>query len=435
MKVVQVIPNFQLGGIQKAGVVMAGELAKLGHEAMVIGRDGGPRYLDQTPDGLTHRVSESQDEAGYAREILAFDPDAIHIHGPAYDEPLVEALSAAGARVDGAPLLISTPVFGRPPESRAILKKTRTAVVGTYILYRLRHWLGMSLDKAFENGVVHQPVVSFQATDPPHSTLESEEVRATRRAEFGLPADAFVIGRIGRATPEKWHPANIPLIDRFLASHPNGAWLSVGCPLEDEIGGLKKKWGDRVVSLPQSSDYDMLARAFASMDVQVFMSCAGECFAATICEPAGVGLPTIATANPVKDNGQSEQVVEGVTGHLVGSLDGALQRVDALVADPEALARLKRSTHDYAHSRWTPAQITTELVETIEAWLGDDPLATPRMRRLHDEAAAFDAGYLPRLLDLYGKNARSRAWWNLKLAAVRNWRTFQLAASIKRKLG
>ncbi len=434
MKVVQVIPNFTLGGIQKAGVVLAGELVAMGHEAVVIGLDGGPRYLESTPEGLTHLVSTAKSPADYAREILSLQPDVIHIHDGAYEEPLIESLAAAGARVDGSPLLVSTPVFGRPPSSRSILKKTRTAVVGSYILYRLRHWLGLSLEEAIDQGVAFTPVVSFQATDPPHSTLDPSEVRSARRAEFGLAGDAFVIGRVGRASPEKWHPANRALIDRFLSTHPNGAWLSVGYPREDDVTALAERWGDRFVNLPQSADYDLLTRAFASMDVQVFMSCAGECFAATICEPAGVGLPTIALANPVKDNGQSEQVVDGETGYLVSSVAGALEQLNQLIEHPDRLQQLKQSTYDYAHARWTPAQIARELVDLYEAWMSPAPAATERMQRLRDEASRFDAGYVPRLMRLYGSTAKSRAWWQLKLAAVRNWNTFRLAARVKRWL-
>lgn len=433
MKIVQVIPNFTLGGIQKAGVVLAGELVTLGHEAIVIGASGGPRLLDSPPKGLTHRVSTAQSPAEYAREILSFDPDVIHIHDGGYEEPLIEAIAAARSGSE-RPLLVSTPVFGRPPSKRSILKQTRTAVVGTYILYRLRHWLGLSLDQALASGIAFTPVVSFQATDPPHSTLDPPDVRAARRAEFGLAADAFVIGRIGRASPEKWHPANKKLIDRFLSTHSNGAWLSVGYPHETDVAALKERWGDRFISLPQSADYELLARAFASMDVQVFMSCAGECFAATICEPAGVGLPTIALANPIKDNGQSEQVVDGETGYLVASIDGALAHLDRLVEHPEELQQLKQTTKDYAESRWTPAKITQELLELYEAWISPDAIESERFKRLRDEANRFDSGYLPRLLKLYGVNPKLRLWWRLKLAAVRNWNAFKIAAQVKRWL-
>lgn len=434
MKIVQVIPDFGLGGIQKAGCVLAEGFGRCGHEAVVIGQGKGDRYQASPPPGVTHRVSTETDAAAYAAEILAFEPDAIHIHAAAYEEPLIHALTAAGARTDGWPLLVSTPVFGRPPVDRSVLKKTRTAVVGTYILYRLRHWLGLSLDEALASGVAFTPVVSFQATDPPHSTLDSDSVRAARRAELGIPADAEVIGRIGRNSPEKWSPANCDLINRFLTARPRGVWLSVGFPDELGLSELKERWGDRFIALPQSSDYELLSKAFASMDLQAFFSCAGECFAATICEPAGVGLPTIAGTNPLKDNGQSEQVVDGQTGYLVASADEALQRIHALLDSPDELTALKQATLDYAHARWTPEQIVQESLALYEAWGSEDPLAHPRMRQISVEARAFDRDYLPRILRLHGANPLASAWWSFKLAATRNWSLFRLGARLKRFL-
>lgn len=435
MRVVQVIPDFGLGGIQKAGCVLAVGLAGHGCQTLVASRQSGPRFEAAPPAGVTHRVVAGATARELAAAILEFQPDAVHIHDAAYDEPLVAALAEARGRAAGGPLVVSTPVFGRPPKSRATLRQTKTAVVGTYILYRLRHWLGMSLDEALRAGVAFTPVVSFQPTDPPHSALDPPATRAARRAEFGIAADAEVIGRVGRSAPEKWSPANVELVNGFLAARPRGVWLSVGMPDTLGLEGLKARWGGRFVNLPQSSDYGLLAKAFASMDAQVFFSCYGECFAATICEPAGLGVPTIAGTNPIRDNGQSEQVVEGVTGRLVASVGGALEQLCKLFDDPVELARLKQSTHDYARARWTPAKISADLLALFEAWRTEDPLTHPRMRAVRDEAAAFDAGYLARMLALHAPGGAGRLAWRAKLAAVRSWPLFRAAAALKRALG
>ncbi|MEO0530358.1 MAG: hypothetical protein AAF266_07230 [Planctomycetota bacterium] len=434
MKIVQVIPDFGLGGIQKAGCVLAEGLGRQGHEAVVIGQASGDRFQAAPPDGVVHHVSTASTPTDYAEEILRLEPDVVHIHAAAYEEELVDALTASGSSGSKQPLLVSTPVFGRPPKKRSLLTKTRTAVVGTYILYRLRHWLSLTLNEALEAGIAFTPVVSFQATDPPCSTLDSADVLAARRAEFGIPKDAEVVGRIGRDSPEKWSPANRELIDRFLSKRPRGVWLSVGFPEEIGRSELEERWGDRFIALPQSSDYPLLSKAFAAMDVQAFFSCAGECFAATICEPAGVGLPTIAGTNPLKDNGQSEQVVDGQTGYLVASIDEALDRIDALLDTPTDLIALKQATSDYAHARWTPDQIVQDLLALYEAWMSEEPLKHSRMQQIREEAEAFDKGYVPRMLRLHGGSAAATAWWSFKLAATRSWPLFRVGARLKRFL-
>ena len=432
MRIVQVIPDFGLGGIQKAGCVLAKGLNDRGHQAMVIARGGGPRYEGPDAKDAPHLIVPDASTETLGGAILDFRPDVVHIQTGAYDEPLVEWLAAAGAN---RPLVVSTPVFGRPPLNRETLKKTRTAVVGTYILHRLRHWLGMSLDDALRAGVAFTPVVSFQQADGGVSTLMPPEDRARLRAEFGLPADAEVLGRVGRNAIDKWSSKNVELIDKFLSRRPKGAWLSVGMPTGLGTDDLRQRWGDRFVSLPESSDYALLTRAYASMDLQAFFSPFGECFAATICEPAGLGLPTIAATNPIRDNGQSEQVVDGETGYLVAGVDDALARADALLDNPDELRKLNKRTFDYAAARWTPEVITDVLLQLYEAWLSDDPLRHPRMQAIADEARRFDETYLPRMLKLHAANPLARLTWSARLLAVRNWGLFNGVARVKRMLG
>ncbi|MEN0111366.1 MAG: hypothetical protein AAF805_11650, partial [Planctomycetota bacterium] len=303
MKIVQVIPDFGIGGTQKAGCVLAAGVAGAGHDAAVVGRGGGPRYLEHPPSGVTHHVIQEPEDGAYARAILALEPDVVHLHGPSYDEPLIAALDRAGTRVDGAPMLVQTPVFGRPPVDRATLSRVRTCLIGAYMLYRQRHWLGMSTAQAIQHGIGYVHINSFERTDPPQSTLDAQEVRDARRREMGVPEAAFVVGRIGRDTDEKWTPGHEAMINTILNRHENAAWLSIGMPEVRGRDRLKQRWGDRFVNLPQSADFLVLAKAFAAMDVQLFFSRWGECFSTTICEAASVGLPTIAGANPLRDNG------------------------------------------------------------------------------------------------------------------------------------
>ena len=431
MKVVQVIPNFGIGGTQKAGCVLAAGLAEAGNTAVVVGRGPGPRYLENPPEGVTHHLSEATDDTTYAQEIISLEPDVIHLHDGAYNEELIEALAKAGARVDGWPLLVQTPVFGRPPKDRATLGRVRTCLIGAYMLYRQRHWMSMSTAEAIRNGIGYVHINSFERTEPPQSTLDSPEVRAARRAELGVPNDAFVVGRIGRDTMEKWHPLHEPMIDRLLSKHENAAWLSIGMPVDRGRDRLKARWGDRFVNPPESPDFLVLAKTFAAMDVQAFFSCWGECFSTTICEAAGVGLPTIAGTNPLRDNGQSEQLIDGENGFLVSGIDQALGHIDHLISDPEACQRLKQQTFDYAHARWTTKQITQDLLAFYNAWTDPNPAAAPHLKWVAETEGKFAAGYRNRIVGLQSDGIASGLWWRMKLAAVANWNTFRLGVRFK----
>ncbi len=434
MRVVKVIPDFGIGGIQKGGCQVAAGLGAAGHEVTVIGRGDGPRRLDEPPPGVTHRLSDAADDEAFSREILEFEPDVVHFRGAGYDEPLVARLASLGAAGTGRPLLVVTPEFGRPPADRATLDRCRTCMVGVFIMYRQRLWLGMSSDEAVRRGLGFAWLNSFELADPPQSTLDPPEVAAARRQSLGVPADAFVFGRIGRDNPGKWHVSYPTIIQRVLTEHPNAVWLSVGYPAEHRRAELEQQFGPRFVNHPQTADYLKLAQALASMDVQVFYSRAGECFSTTICEAASVGLPSIAGINPLTDNGQTEQIVDGVTGYLFARPDDAVRHIDRLIADRDALRQLKQDTYDYAHSHWTTDRAVGDLTAFYDAWRSDDPLASPYLEWVRDEETKFAAGYRGRMLELLADGPANRLAWQLKLAAVANWNTFRVGRRFRRFL-
>src|SRR2546423_12318284 len=55
MRIVHYIPDFGLGGVQKAGCVLAEGMTRLGHLSWVLGDAPGPRLHATPPRGLTHQ--------------------------------------------------------------------------------------------------------------------------------------------------------------------------------------------------------------------------------------------------------------------------------------------------------------------------------------------------------------------------------------------
>ncbi|MEM9185948.1 MAG: glycosyltransferase family 4 protein [Planctomycetota bacterium] len=433
MRVVQVVPGFGIGGTEKAGCVLAEGLGAAGHEAHVVGRAPGPRFLEAPAHGVRHHLIEEADDGRYASAIHDLAPDVIHLHGGDYNEPLISALASVSTVRGSSATVVVTPVFGRPPASRETLSKCHTCLIGVYMLYRQRLWMGMTAEQAMRHGVGVVRINSFERTDPPQSTLDPVEVAHARRRELGVPEDAFVVGRIGRDTPGKWSAASEQIVNRALESSEKVVWLSIGYPAEKRgRDRLEARWGERFVNHPQTADFLMLAKVFAAMDVQLFFSLFGECFSTTICEAAGGGLPTIAGANPLRDNGQSEQIIDGLNGYLVSSPEQAFERVSELVNAPDKLQAMKQATHDYAHARWTTPTITRDLVAFYEACKMHDPLASPYSQRILAEEAEFAAGYRPRMLKLLAEGPFERLKWNAKLRAVANWNLHRLAVQLKR---
>ncbi|MEN1680265.1 MAG: hypothetical protein AAGJ46_11790 [Planctomycetota bacterium] len=392
MRVVQVIPDFGLGGVQKAGCLLGESLARRGHEAWVVGYGPGPR---QRSDSDRHLVI-SRDEVVATLERLR--PDIVHLHASNYEKanptPLLDAAGLKDA------VVVVTPVFGRPPKDRSLLPRVKTCCVGLYTFYRLLKWLGWSAAAAVERGVTFAPLTPHDPPESGVSTLDGGDAIRARREEFGVPVDALVLGRIGRATPGKWHPQAGPTVDRLLERFPFAAWLSIGMPNERGADRLAAKWPGRFVNLPETPDYERICRFGAALDLQLFMSFHGECFASSICDLAGLGVPTLALSTPTKDNGQAEQVMDGVTGFLLGKGRDADAHVERLHESPAELEQLKKSTRDYALQNWHTDQVAARVEQAYTNWASDSPGAGPLGESIVAQHAAFAKEYRSRVVGL-----------------------------------
>lgn len=437
MRIVQCIPNFGLGGIQKAGCVLGAHMAASGHDVTIVGEGGGPRMADTRHTNPSCVVVGRDDVRGLAATIRDVDPDVIHIHAAAYSVPLIVELlriGVPGLRT-GRTLLVSTPVFGRPPERGDLTAVTKTCCVGVYTLYRFSRWLGVAPHIAIRDfGAAYVPLTPFNPPAVPASATDEDHVVQRRRDDLGVPSDAsIVVGRIGRKAVGKWHPATQQLVDTILESDARAAWLSVGLPNERGERLLRERWGSRFINFPETADYDSLTRVLSAMDVQVFFSAYGECFASSICEAAGSGVPTVALATPLNDNGQAEQVIDGVTGLLVNSIEGARQAVAGLAADRDLLTRLKHSTRAHAHENWHARRVSDDLLSLYDHWLGRGPTPSPTIDRMIAEAAAFHATYRERMITLMGGTSTwQRLDWRVRLSAAESWTVFRLARTVRR---
>ena len=72
MKIIQVIPDFGLGGIQKAGCVLAETMVRAGHQVLVLAEKTGPRFQ---PSCSWHRLLAGPRLETLAEEVREFSPD------------------------------------------------------------------------------------------------------------------------------------------------------------------------------------------------------------------------------------------------------------------------------------------------------------------------------------------------------------------------
>jgi len=188
-------------------------------------------------------------------------------------------------------------------------------------------------------------------------------------------------------------------------------------------------WGERFRNFPETADYQFLAGVLSAMDVQLFWSQHGECFASTICEAAGMGTPTIAGVNPCQDNGQVEQVLEGVTGELVGTPAQAIAALLRFGSDRSHMQPLRASTRQHAWTRWHVERVTADLMQLYQYWRsGKECPYVEVMLREHD---VLMRNYRRKVAALIAEGSLRHSAWEMALWSAESWSLFAGARLVK----
>ncbi|MEV0776648.1 glycosyltransferase [Streptomyces sp. NPDC050428] len=203
---------------------------------------------------------------------------------------------------------------------------TATVAVSTTVANRLRRW-GVHRDRihVVPNGI-----------DVPRFAYD-ETARQKTRAELGLPADAFVVGGVGRLSAGK----RFDTLVRAVAALPGARLLLVGeGPERDRLGSLARALGaaDRVLTygacedpppIPGIDSGPDLPSLLAAMDVFVSPS-EDEAFGLAVVEGLAAGLPVLYATCPAltdlpADAAPGARRISGRVAGLVAEL-GAFQR-------------------------------------------------------------------------------------------------------------
>ncbi len=163
------------------------------------------------------------------------------------------------------------------------------------------------------------------------------------RAALGIPAEAPVVGMVGRLFPEKDHATFLRAAERVIAQRPDARFIIVGeGVLRDRIAAEVRRAGleGRVLLLGARQDVpDLLAL------LQVFvLTSTTEGFPNVLLEAAAAGVPTVTTAA----GGAAEVVLDGSTGFVVpcGDAEQVAARVLALLDDATLRTRFAEAARD-----------------------------------------------------------------------------------------
>ncbi|WP_409297637.1 glycosyltransferase [Pseudomonas sp. KCJK8993] len=160
--------------------------------------------------------------------------------------------------------------------------------------------------------------------------------RAEARTELGLPADAWIVGNVGRLHPDKDQATLLRGFAAAVPQLPQGSQLAIlgSGRLDKDLKSLARELGiaDRVLFLGQVPEARRYFRAF-----DVFaLSSDHEPFGMVLLEAMAAGVPLLATAC-----GGAKEVVEGV-GILfpLGDIEHLAQGLQHLAAMDEHQRRV-----------------------------------------------------------------------------------------------
>lgn len=269
--------------------------------------------------------------------IAAEDIDLVHVHSRRDYVPAVLAVALARRRRRRrSPRLVlhahMLRALGEPPGlSGRLFTWAADAVIAVSAVVRehlLReHGLAPSFVRLLHNGV---DVEAFAPRDSP----EAQASRAARRGAWGIPADALVIGMVGRLDA-KGQASLLQAAPALVAGFPALRFVFVGA--EGEPGEQRRLqdmavgggFADRLVFTGPCENVPALLPA---LDALAHLP-TDEAFGLALLEAMAAGLPTVAT-----DIGGCREVVrDGVTGALVtpGDTAALTDALSSLLSQPE----------------------------------------------------------------------------------------------------
>ena len=190
------------------------------------------------------------------------------------------------------------------------------------------------------------------------------------RREFGIPADAPVVGKIARLFPLKGHDQLFDAIPRVVAAEPRVRFLLIGDGILQEHLRERARAGgflDNVVFaglIPRERIPEMLS----AMDVLVHTSLR-EGLARVLPQALAMGKPCVS----FDLDGAPEVVLQEKTGYLVkaGDSRGLAEAIARLLADPELRRRMGENGRRHVDPAFRAETMAAEIAKVYRGLLKD----------------------------------------------------------------
>lgn len=300
MKVMQLLPELNSGGVERGTLEIARALVAAGHESLVIS-NGGRLVAQLEAEGSTHLTLPIHKKAlsslwqirPLRRLIEQHQPDIVHVRSrvPAW----LTHFALKGIPAHKRPHLIST-VHGFYSINRYSQIMTQAekviAVSDSVVKY---------ITDNYKNCLPQDIVRIYRGIDPqafPHGYQPSAQWINQSFKDFPELENKFLICLPGRITRLKGHETLINLIEKLLAKYPQAHAVVVGGADPKKATYLKeleetiqnKGLSEHITFVGHRSD---IREWLAFSDVVLSLSNQAETFGRTALEALSVGTPVI----------------------------------------------------------------------------------------------------------------------------------------------
>jgi glycosyltransferase involved in cell wall biosynthesis len=338
MKILMVTNTYApyVSGVARSVTTFAEEYRRRGHRVVVVAPDFDGAPATET-DVIRVRALKQFHGSGFSvalgqsirlrRAVAAFDPDIVHSHHPF----LLGITASRLARGHGIPLVFTHHTFYEfythyLPGDSAMMKRL---AIGRATRYANLCDAVFAPSKSVVDVLRHRGVTVpiFEVpTGVPLSDFAAGDGAGFRR-RLAIPADATVVGSVGRLAEEK----NLEFLARAVAAGlertPGAYALLVGDgPSRQDMraafdaAGVSER--TRFTGTLAGAD---LVDAYHAMDVFAFASLT-ETQGLVLTEAMAAGVPVVALDAP----GAREIVVDGINGRLLAGAAGETEFADAI---------------------------------------------------------------------------------------------------------
>jgi glycosyltransferase involved in cell wall biosynthesis len=253
-----------------------------------------------------------------------------------------------------------SPEFFAWPVRRAFCQRARK------LAHRLIVVSGMGRQVLLEEGLEDQQMVIIRNGIPLGQYRRME--RGFLRSRLGLPADALLVGIVGRFTPWKGQDFFLRIARAMRREFPSARFVLVGQAFNEDQSyeeALRAfvRQNDLSNRVHFSDFVDDVPAALSDLDVLVHAAIRPEPFGRVVMEGMAVGIPVLAAAA----GGVPEIITDGHDGLLAqpGNLDQYVRQLRLLLADADFRGRLGAAAQETVRERFSIERVFREFDTTL----------------------------------------------------------------------